>query len=201
MLKIFWSLAAFAALVWIPIIIYVFVGKGKTPEQPTTQKEAALIPYQKFGKGSQSQFESYLERDSGVEVGSVRDICEWLLGCEYVRDQDLFAHADLWQHPIDFETSRQGDCEDHSLWAWRKLHDLGIDAEFVVGKIQLGNGSWGDHSWVVLTNGPDTHILETTAKKMDRFIVSVSKAESKYRPVYGIDTKLRSFAYKPPQSK
>jgi predicted transglutaminase-like cysteine proteinase len=201
MLRIFWSLAAFAALVWIPIIIYVFIDNDKSTRRAIIQKETTLVPYWKFGKGSQHRFESYLERESQVEVNSVRDICEWLMGCEYVRDQELFDHPDLWQHPVDFEASRQGDCEDHSLWTWRKLHDLGIEAEFVVGKIRHLNGSWGDHSWVALTNGSDAHILETTAKKMDRFFVNASRADSEYRPVYGIDTKLRSFAYEQLKTK
>jgi len=198
MFRIFWSLAIFAALVWIPILIYVFIDKGKSTKRTIINKEAEYIPYRKFGKGSKNRFEVYLKRDSTVEIKSVRAICEWLIGCEYVRDQDLFDYPDLWQHPVDFEASRQGDCEDHSLWAWRKLYDLGIEAEFIVGKIQHGDGSWGDHSWVVLTNGSEAHIMETTAKKMDQFFVTASMASGKYLPVYGINTNMQSFVYKQP---
>lgn len=201
MLRIFWSLAAFAGLVWVPIIIYVFFERNYTTRRATIEKIAVDIPYRKFGKGSRYGFEKYLERDSVVEVNSMRDICDWLMGCEYTRDQELFNQPDLWQHPMDFETNRQGDCEDHALWAWRKLHDLGIEAEFVVGKIRQKNGSWGDHSWVVIANGSDTHILETTAKKMDRFFVSGSRPEREYLPVYGINTKLFSYIYKRQKTK
>src|SRR5205085_1473130 len=66
-------------------------------------------------------FAWYFEGQSAVTVGSVDDVCEWLLECEYVHDPELFHEPDFWQHPRTFERLRKGDCEDHALWAWRKL--------------------------------------------------------------------------------
>lgn len=153
------------------------------------------VDHQRFGKGSLSHFRLYLQGESTVSVESLQDICEWLMECQYVSDYELFDHPDFWQHPLDFEKKRQGDCEDHCLWAWRKLHDLGIEAEFVVGKIVLKNGGWGDHTWLLLKNGASNQILEATAKRMDQFIVAETKAKYLYRPYYSIDTNLQSYIY------
>jgi hypothetical protein len=196
-LRIFSFLATFAFVGWFPIIIYVYLNRNKPQKQRVlTHKKAAPVSYRRFGAGSRYGFDWYLDRESQVDVRSIRGICEWLVSCQYVRDLELFDHPDLWQHPVDFETLRKGDCEDHSLWAWRKCHDLGIEAEFVVGKIYQGNGVWNAHTWIVIRNGRNLHLVETTAKRMDQFFVTSDKTRRLYRPVYGIDTKLRSFVYK-----
>ena len=80
-----------------------------------------------FGRGSIHPFPWYFEGGSAVEVKSLEDICAWLMECQYVADPDLFNESDFWQHPRTFERLRQGDCEDHALWAWRKLVELGFD--------------------------------------------------------------------------
>jgi hypothetical protein len=196
MLKIVFSLAAIAIVTWLPIIIFIFIEKFTQPKRKVFQRKAASIPYHRFGKGSQYNFEWYLGRESTVKVKTLRDVCEWLMGCTYIIDHKMFDHSDLWQHPVDFEAKRKGDCEDHSLWAWRKFHDIGIEAEFVVGKIRKKGGGWGDHTWIVIRNGSDAQIMETTAKQMDRFFVGASRAFKIYHPVYGIDTNLSSFIYR-----
>ena len=201
MLKIIFSLVTFAFVVWLPIVIFVFLNRYK-PAKPTPDpKVLTSVAYQRFGKGSLSHFSYYLEGESAVAIHSIRDIFEWLIGCEYVPDLKLFNDPDLWQHPVEFETKRQGDCEDHCLWAWRKLHDLEIDAEFVVGKIAQKSGSWGDHTWILLKNGQGEHIIETTAKRIDQFMIPASRAQRLYLPYYSMDTKLRSYAYRHPQKK
>ena len=82
------------------------------------------VPAKRYGPGSIHDFAWYFEGASGVATSSVEDIQEWLLGCEYVSDPDLFRVADYWQHPRTFEQIRRGDCEDHAIWAWRKLIEL-----------------------------------------------------------------------------
>lgn len=201
MLKIILSLATFAVVVWLPIIIYMFLNREKPVQLIQEPKRAVTVAHQYFGKGSITHFRYYLEGESAVTIKSIRDICEWLIGCEYVSDLVLFDHPDLWQHPVDFEANRKGDCEDHCLWAWRKLHDLEIDAEFVVGKIAQKSGSWGDHTWILFKNGQVEHIMETTAKRMDQFMVPDLRAKKLYQPYYSIDTKLRSYAFRRIQEK
>lgn len=194
-LKILVSLSVFAFAVWFPIGLYLFWEKRNTSQQQIWRKKPAAVAYQRFGVGSLHQFDWYLGRQSTVSVKSIPEICEWLLDCKFIHDQALFAHPDMWQHPVDFEISRQGDCEDHALWAWRKCHDLGVEAEFVVGKMLLGNGNWGDHTWVVLKDKKGSYTLETTAKKLELFHVMPVQARRHYRPYYGMDTKLHSFVY------
>ena len=60
-------------------------------------------------------------------------------------------NAIVWQQPCAFEQSRRGDCEDFALWAWRKLVEMGVDAEFYVGRVMCGDDpvSARQHAWVV----------------------------------------------------
>ena len=89
-------------------------------------RQAAHIPHHSFAKGSLNKFRWYLEGNSQVVVSSLEDVCHWLKTCQYAQDEVLFNQSDHWQHPSQFEQTRQGDCEDHALWAWRKLGELGI---------------------------------------------------------------------------
>ena len=79
-----------------------------------------------------------------------------LKACQYAEDKTLFDKADFWQHPVDFEQKRQGDCEDFSLWAWRKLCEMGINAEFVTGEERKGGG----HAWVTFELDGQEFLLE-----------------------------------------
>ncbi len=95
------------------------------------------VPPGAFGPGSERPFAQYFEGESSVRVASIEEIVAWLQTCEYVSDVELFRKRDVWQHPSAFEHLRRGDCEDFALWAWRKLGELGIDADFCVGRVDL----------------------------------------------------------------
>ena len=97
------------------------------------------VPAAAFGPGSRCQFIQYFEGASLVSVSSIDDIIAWLQTCEYVSDADQFHQRDVWQRPSDFEALRRGDCEDFALWAWRKLIEIGVDAEFFVGRVICGD--------------------------------------------------------------
>jgi hypothetical protein len=99
------------------------------------------VPATAFGPGSRWQFSRYFEGTSCVPARSVDDIVAWLRACEYVSDVEQFHEPDLWQQPCDFERRQRGDCEDFALWAWRKLIEIGIEAEFYVGRILCGGAS------------------------------------------------------------
>src|SRR5262245_32721587 len=94
------------------------------------------VPASVFGGGSRRPFADYFEGESRVAVQTVDDIVDWLQGCQYISDAELFHERDYWQHPGAFEELRRGDCEDFALWTWRKLGEIGIDAEFYVGRVQ-----------------------------------------------------------------
>ena len=144
-----------------------------------------------FGSGSRRPFGWYLEGVSTVVVESVPQLCRWLRGCEYVSDRELLGKADHWQHPVAFERLRRGDCEDHALWAWRKLRRLGLSATLVVG--ELGSQS---HVWVVFVEAGTLHLLETT-EKSGEMVLPAHQASEAYRPRYGVDGDLRIYFYDP----
>ena len=81
-----------------------------------------------------------------------------------MRDDRQFGVDDVWQHPCEFERLRQGDCEDYALWAWRKLVELGVDAELVSGRWDVTREDAGHHAWVVYREGGSEFLLESVAR-------------------------------------
>ena len=145
-----------------------------------------------FGSGSTWEFSWYFEGSSNVDVKSIEDICSFLLDCEYVSDADLFMLPDVWQHPSTFETAQKGDCEDHALWAWRKLQNLSIHARLIVGR-QVG--SEHGHAWITFEAGSDTFIFEATAKSRDHMVAPFLDAQSRYCPYFSVDHSYRVAMY------
>jgi hypothetical protein len=132
------------------------------PWEPVT---SVLVTPQIFGPGSFRMFRWYLEGESKVRAQSLDEVCTWLGECEYLADDQLFNEADFWQHPRTFEYLRKGDCEDHALWAWRKLIELGHPAEFFVGQWLEGGGEHHDrHAWVVFEQDGQRFLLEAVLK-------------------------------------
>jgi hypothetical protein len=109
------------------------------------------VPVTAFGPGSAAPFARYFEDESRVQVASVDDIVAWLARCEYMSDADQFHERDVWQQPSSFERRQRGDCEDFALWAWRKLAEIGVDAEFFVGRVTGGGDPavQRQHAWIV----------------------------------------------------
>ncbi|WP_420632087.1 hypothetical protein [Candidatus Leptofilum sp.] len=163
------------------------------------EREAAKIHHTQFGAGSRRPFTHYLNGESQVKVQSLDDICHWLQQCEYVGDRELFGQGDVWQHPSEFESRRQGDCEDHALWAWRKLKELNIPAEFVVGRTAFGeNGNEGrliSHAWISYQENGRTYIMETTHKK--QLIYPLEAVQTRYHPWVSVNQQLQTFRYAP----
>ena len=152
------------------------------------------IPLRFFGHGCTTDFSSYLKQDSQVQVGGLNDILDWLLGCQYVSDPSTQGVRDHWQHPVEFEQTRQGDCEDFALWAWRKLLELGYHAEFTVGK-WIHEGRIGTHAWVVFDYQDEVFILESTGSNRERMLKPVSQVMTEYVPFAAIDKDLKKKVY------
>ncbi len=157
------------------------------------------VPVRRYGLGAKHDFGWYLEGDSSVAIASIDEIQEWLLSCEYVRDPELFHEADFWQHPTTFERLRQGDCEDHALWAWRKLLELGYDADLVSGRCLPWSPDASDaqrgHVWVVFRKDGDAYLFETVAKSRDGMIRRLADVASAYRPEFGVDRLRNRYAF------
>ena len=82
---------------------------------------------------------------------------------------------------------------DHALWAWRKLLELGVDADFVVG--WTGSPGVGHrHAWVIFRQGSEQFLFETVAKTLPRMVRPLSESET-YIPEYGVDRHGRRFAF------
>ena len=152
-------------------------------------REAENIHHTSFSSGSIKKFQTYFEDESQVKVTTLTDICRWLQGCRYERDHDLFEKDDHWQHPLEFEQRRQGDCEDHALWAWRKLAELGIEAEFVVGKWHEGG-----HAWVLFKQNDQTYLLESTSKT-NRIVKPLQEVHAAYQPSFAVDQDFETYRY------
>lgn len=140
-----------------------------------------------FGRGCLHPFPWYFEGESAVVMRGVDDVCAYLLECEYVQDPDLFNESDFWQHPRTFERLRQGDCEDHALWAWRKLVELGLDAELVSGTQRTADGATNGHVWVRFRDGGREFILETVTRDRDRMVRPFDVAKGDYVPHASVD--------------
>ena len=172
----------------ICFIVLLIIDLGQ-PDR-TEQSQAKPIPTQAFGNGSHHDFSWYFEGQSHVAISSIDDICHWLRECEYIHDRVLFLKEDFWQHPITFEQLRKGDCEDHALWAWRKLKELGIPAEFIVGHANPA----GYHAWVVFELRGQQYLLETT-QKSGLMIYPLQRTKRFYKPEVGVDHGLRVYRY------
>jgi hypothetical protein len=150
--------------------------------------------------GSRQDFGWYMRGESTVAVASLEEICDWLLSCSYAGDRELFGENEHWQHPTTFERLRRGDCEDHALWAWRKLVELGVDADFVVGRIlHAGDkalpAAAGGHAWVLLRRDGVEWLFETVAKSREALLRRLDEVKSDYRPEFGVDRQLRTFSF------
>jgi hypothetical protein len=154
------------------------------------------VPAAAFGPGSRCQFSHYFDSDSHVAVTSIDDIVAWLETCEYASDLEQFHEADVWQEPSAFEQRHRGDCEDFALWAWRKLIEIGLDAEFFVGRVVCGDpASDRQHAWVVYRHGAEVCLFEPAARDPHRMIQPWSAVKDAYVPHFAIDRRFVTSAF------
>jgi hypothetical protein len=155
------------------------------------------VPAGAFGPGSRRQFAQYLEGQSAVSVRTIDDIVNWLLGCEYATDVAQFSEQDVWQHPNSFEQTRRGDCEDFALWAWRKLIEIGVDAEFCVGRAIWGGEPENNrqHAWVVYRADGIAFLFEPAAKSREEMIRTLGEVMGQYVPHFAVTQGLYTIAF------
>src|SRR5262245_12320592 len=155
------------------------------------------VPASAFGPGSERPFAEYFKGESRVRVASIDDIVTWLQTCEYVTDLELFQKRDFWQHPEIFETLRRGDCEDFALWAWRKLAEVGIDAEFCVGRVISDDQPEVDrqHAWVVYHIDGRAFLFEPAERTPTRMIRPLAEAMEAYVPHFAVNHRFETNAF------
>ena len=159
------------------------------------ERHATFVPLHVYGMGLQCGFDHYFEGKSTINVASLDDIVDWLLGCTYTSDQDLFDTPDYWQHPCVFEKRRQGDCEDFSLWAWRKMVRLGYDAEFMVGYATHPAEEYRAHAWIVYRQGDCLYLFDPIVRGRSQMIVPLDNVADAYLPEVSVDGDLVRYAY------
>ena len=155
------------------------------------------VPVRAFGPGSHQPFTEYFQGESSVHVGSIDDIVAWLQACEYVTDLELFHQPDFWQHPGIFEKRRRGDCEDFALWAWRKLAEVGNDAEFYVGRVICDDRPEIDrqHAWVVYRVDGVAFLFEPAARTPPNMIRPLADAMGDYVPHFAVNHRFETSAF------
>lgn len=155
------------------------------------------VPSHVFGPGSQQPFTTYFEGETSVRVTCLDDIVAWLRTCEYVSDLELFHERDVWQHPTSFERRKRGDCEDFALWAWRKLAELGIDAEFFVGRVVDVERPdvVRQHAWVVYQMGGKVFLFEPAAATPSHMIRPLEEAMGDYVPHFAVNHRFDTRAF------
>jgi len=154
------------------------------------------VPARVFGPGSQQPFAEYFKGESHVRVGCLDDIVAWLQTCEYVTDLEQFQKCDVWQHPGIFEQRRQGDCEDFALWAWRKLAEVGIDAEFFVGRVICAETRIDrQHAWIVYRIDGTAFLFEPAARIRSKMIRPLADVMDDYVPHFSVNHRFETSAF------
>lgn len=165
------------------------------PEDVWSRKEKD-IPFFQFGPGSLHEWRWYFQGRSTVKIQTPSEIVRWLRGCSYVGDRLLFQEEDFWQHPLTFEQLRKGDCEDHALWAWRKLSELGVPAEFVIGRCGSRDATDAQaHAWVQLELNGEPYLMETVAGTRQPMTFPLADVQKSYCPAYAVDSEFKTYEY------
>jgi hypothetical protein len=179
---------------WLLQPLHRFMVVHMKVADPWEPASTFLINPHRFGPGSRKPFSWYFEGESAVVVGDIAAICEWLAGCQYTRDADLFRDPDYWQHPLTFEQLRKGDCEDHALWAWRKMVELGAKAHFYVGQWRQDPEHTGFHAWVVFEKDGRPFLLDPVFKDVAKIVRPLDEARVEYVPHFSVDASFKMCA-------
>jgi hypothetical protein len=156
------------------------------PVRHPCQRPPYEAPLAMFGDGARRGFDWVFEGDTGVSVRGLEDILDWLASCHYETDASLFRESDYWQHPYTFEQLRRGDCEDFALWAWRKLVELGIDADLVIGRRVPPGAENSRHAWILFRDGDDEFLFEPVVRDRSSAVRHVTTVRTEYIPEFGV---------------
>jgi hypothetical protein len=165
------------------------------------QREVGSIWLALKGTGARHDFAWYFDGASSVRVRTIDDVQTWLDDCRYVADEKLFREPDHWQHPCTFEQLQRGDCEDYALWAWRKLLELGYDADFVVGRraerdSQGGIRLFGSrHAWIMFRQDGKEYLYEPGVRDRTKAIRPLIHVRDGYMPEFGVGPRRRTFFF------
>lgn len=167
-----------------------------SPPRDPWARVATPIDWPSLMQAAPADWRGYLSGASTAKISGLEELCTWLAACRYVPDRERGDGRDRWMHPLEFEASRTGDCEDYALWAWRKLIELGFAAEFVVGLFEPTGCEFAvNHAWVHVHDGSRLRLLESTAAERERMLLPLDAARAAYLPAASIDHRLESHAF------
>jgi hypothetical protein len=144
------------------------------------------FPLKALGPAARYDFEWFFEGESTVPVKNVHELRSWLRGCRYISDPKLFHERDYWQHPRTFEQLKRGDCEDFALWAWRKLVELGRDADLVFGRCVPPTTPGSGHAWIILRDDAVTYVMEPGQARQESWLRPLDEVRDRYVPHVGV---------------
>ena len=157
------------------------------------------LPYEAplglFGDGARHGFDWVFDGDSGVSVATFDEVFAWLAECRYETDTSLFHESDYWQHPRTFEQLRRGDCEDFALWAWRKMVELNIDADLVIGRRVPPGAENSRHAWIIFRDGTGEYVFEPVIRDRTLAVRHVTAVRTEYIPEFGVNGARRRFFF------
>jgi hypothetical protein len=152
-------------------------------------------PLAMFGDGARHGFDWVFEGETDVPAATFDDVVAWLAECRYETDPSLFREDDYWQHPRTFEQLRRGDCEDFALWAWRKLVELGVDADLVIGRRVPPTSENSRHAWIIFRRDGDEYLFEPVLRYPDVAVRRISLVRAEYIPELGVARDRRPFFF------
>ena len=167
----------------------------QTTREDPWERYPFRVPLHVYGAGSRRQFSWYLEGELDTPEMQVESLKGWLAECSYVTDDVLFNERDVWQHPITFERIRRGDCEDFSLWTWRKLLEQGYEAEFVAGWAVHPGEKYQGHAWVQFEYRGEELIFDPVVSDPSRMVLPVETVREWYIPQVSVDGALSRYVY------
>ena len=172
------------------VIPEAYDAPGKQVSQPFSHRKG---PHPTFPMGR------YISQPLSIQCTTMGEVRNFLAGCKYVSDKELFGKPDYWQPPEEFERRKAGDCEDFALWTWRQLLSMGYDARFIGGSC----GRYGDgHAWVEYSQDGKWFLLEPLYCRFGFTMPRLSTLRYEPRVSVSWDGKtLRYFAHKKPASR
>lgn len=171
------------------------LGHRLFPVRDPWKRLSVRAPLYAFGGGARRGFDWVFEGESAVEIRSFDELLDWLDGCSYSTDRHLFQEHDFWQHPRTFEHLRQGDCEDFALWAWRKMIELGFDADLVVGRRVPPEATNSRHAWIIFRRDADELVFEPACRDRNHAIRPLEAVRHAYIPEFGVSPDRQRFAF------
>lgn len=159
----------------------------------------ARLPYEAplvaFGGAARHGFDWVFEGETATAVSTFDDIVAWLSECSYESDASLFRESDYWQHPHTFEQLRRGDCEDFALWAWRRMIEIGIDADLVIGRRVPPGAENSRHAWILFRHDGDEFLFEPILCERGEAVRRVTAVRAEYIPEFGVTRERRRFLF------